>query len=246
MKKRIAFTLAEVIIVIGIVGMVAEMTIPNLVAQYQKQQYVTQLKQTVSQLQTAFKMFMADEGISKLTDTNTFLIVGNEDPDYASQRVGFDFFRKYYRIIKDCQTEDPSSCFAKSYRSLDGLFLNPTGITGCSYSIITANNTSICIVLPTDGGAPGYLMVDINGLKPPNRGGRDFFALSFYYDGTLDEGVTPECRKGMDHKCSNGAYSTPAEARENRYENACKAELSATYGSGCFAKILNDGWKMDY
>ena len=42
MKK--AFTLAEVLITLGIIGIVAAMTLPTLIGKYQKKQTVTQLK----------------------------------------------------------------------------------------------------------------------------------------------------------------------------------------------------------
>jgi len=38
------FTLAEVLITLGIIGVVASLTIPTLMANYQKVQYVTGLK----------------------------------------------------------------------------------------------------------------------------------------------------------------------------------------------------------
>ena len=44
MSKRIAFTLAEVLITLGIIGVVAALTIPTLIQKYEKQVYITQLK----------------------------------------------------------------------------------------------------------------------------------------------------------------------------------------------------------
>lgn len=46
MKK--AFTLAEVLITLGIIGVVAALTIPNLISHYQKEKTVTQLKKNFS------------------------------------------------------------------------------------------------------------------------------------------------------------------------------------------------------
>ena len=42
--KQTAFTLAEVLITLGIIGVVAAMTLPSLIANHQKQVYVTGLK----------------------------------------------------------------------------------------------------------------------------------------------------------------------------------------------------------
>lgn len=43
MKKVFAFTLAEVLITLGIIGIVAAMTIPTLINNYQKKITVTRL-----------------------------------------------------------------------------------------------------------------------------------------------------------------------------------------------------------
>ena len=48
MKK--AFTLAEVLITLGIIGIVAAMTLPTLIGKYQKKQTVTQLKKSYTEI----------------------------------------------------------------------------------------------------------------------------------------------------------------------------------------------------
>ena len=48
---RSAFTLAEVLITLGIIGVVAAMTLPTLIQQHQKQVYVTGLKKGVNTVQ---------------------------------------------------------------------------------------------------------------------------------------------------------------------------------------------------
>ena len=45
--RRAAFTLAEVLITLGIIGVVAALTLPTLIQNHQKQVYVTQLKHLV-------------------------------------------------------------------------------------------------------------------------------------------------------------------------------------------------------
>ena len=55
MYKKSAFTLAEVLITLGIIGVVAAMTITTLLAKYQEKQTVTKLKQTYSILSQAIR-----------------------------------------------------------------------------------------------------------------------------------------------------------------------------------------------
>lgn len=56
------FTLAEVLITLGIIGVVAAMTIPNLIANTKSQQYRSKLKKTISTLSQAARMSQAQYG----------------------------------------------------------------------------------------------------------------------------------------------------------------------------------------
>ena len=68
--KKCAFTLAEVLITLGIIGVVAAMTIPTLMANIKAHQYSAKFKKTVSTLSNAAKMSQAQYGFdySGLTD----------------------------------------------------------------------------------------------------------------------------------------------------------------------------------
>lgn len=55
-KNRKAFTLAEVLITLGIIGVVAAMTIPTLIANSRGQQYRSRLKKTISTLSQSARM----------------------------------------------------------------------------------------------------------------------------------------------------------------------------------------------
>jgi len=60
--KKIAFTLAEVLITIGIIGVVAAITIPNLITAYQKRQVETKLKKFYSTINQTVRLSMAENG----------------------------------------------------------------------------------------------------------------------------------------------------------------------------------------
>ena len=72
MKKLSAFTLAEVLITLGVIGIVAAMTMPSLIANYQKKVWVNQLKKSVSVLEQGFRKMLADEGVDSLLDTKAW------------------------------------------------------------------------------------------------------------------------------------------------------------------------------
>ena len=67
-----AFTLAEVLITLGIIGIVAAMTIPTLIQNYQKRAYVAGLQKAYAQLAQAFKLAMADDTTTLLQNTTLF------------------------------------------------------------------------------------------------------------------------------------------------------------------------------
>ena len=66
-KQESAFTLAEAMITIGLIGIVAAMTMPMLMTNYQKKVTLTQLKKVVHELNQAMKFAVAD---AKFEDLN--------------------------------------------------------------------------------------------------------------------------------------------------------------------------------
>ncbi len=60
--RKLAFTLAEVLITLGIIGIVAAMTIPNLITNYQKKQTALEVKKAYTELNQILKMAIADYG----------------------------------------------------------------------------------------------------------------------------------------------------------------------------------------
>ena len=57
-----AFTLAEVLITLGIIGIVVALTMPALIWNYRKKQTVTQLKKVYSALQQSILMSQNEYG----------------------------------------------------------------------------------------------------------------------------------------------------------------------------------------
>ena len=78
MKKRIAFTLAEVLVTLGVIGVVAAMTLPTVIKNYQKKVAATKVKSAYSQLLQAVQRSEADNDEIKgwdfsTTSTKTFM-----------------------------------------------------------------------------------------------------------------------------------------------------------------------------
>lgn len=79
------------------------------------------------------------------------------------------------------------------------------------------------------------LFVDINGAKGPNIAGRDIFALYIYKNGNID-----------DYSSDNTtAERLTKEQRERNFNTVCSGNSNGSW-YGCFGKILNDNWEMNY
>ncbi len=63
LRKRCAFTLAEVLITLGIIGVVAALTMPSLIEKHQKSVTINKLKSTYSILNNAIEHAKADYGL---------------------------------------------------------------------------------------------------------------------------------------------------------------------------------------
>ena len=89
---KTAFTLAEVLITLGIIGIVAAMTLPSVIGNYQKVQTISQLKKVYTTLNQAFKRSEAD----------------NESSVYWNTDKGIDFYfnqywKPYLNILGYCR-----------------------------------------------------------------------------------------------------------------------------------------------
>ena len=90
--KRIAFTLAEVLITLGIIGIVVALTIPNLVQGYRKRVVETRLKEFYTITQQAFKMAEAENGDIENWGKGDYTYVANPDVYHSNSD---EWFSKY-------------------------------------------------------------------------------------------------------------------------------------------------------
>ena len=237
-SRKIAFTLAEVLVTLGIIGVVSAMTVPTLMQNYQRQSYVTQLHKVYNELTQAFLQFKNDRNAIWLSEAG-----------HVRHQDMMPFMKQYFKVVQDCgKTSTP--CFASSYKNLSGsTFELTTKDEDATYYGVLASGASFGI--KSDGIDTGTnytddflyrIAIDVNGQKGPNIYGRDLFILYIFSDGVVDAyRVNPDCREN--NNCTLGA--NPSEHREKLYES-CASSTGNTWYDGCFAKILNDNWEMNY
>ena len=66
-RKIRAFTLAEILITLGIIGIVAAITIPMLITNYQKRLTLTRLQKHYAQLNQVIKLIDEEHGLAVLS-----------------------------------------------------------------------------------------------------------------------------------------------------------------------------------
>lgn len=162
--KQKAFTLAETLITLSIIGVIAAMTVPTLMANINNQQHITALKKAYSNLSNAVKMLMVDTGCNNDFDC---ILAATDGPTYAYSSDGVDngFIFALSKQFKTIKTE--KSILVKmdenSYTFSDGYFTTEDGMNWMSYRI-------------HDFGKMYYtgILLDTNGVKKgPNKTGKD-------------------------------------------------------------------------
>ncbi len=188
--KAIAFTLAETLVVMGIIGVVAALTIPNLNQSTGDREKVAKLKKVYANLTDAFGRATAVYGpIDEWSD-----IVGAD----TNRRIA-DRMTEFMKISKNCDT-DESGCFPEDdYKTLDGdvdespinwdeepmyLLADGTAIDFYIYSSDCSNSQG-----QLQNETCGLLYVDIDGVKGSNTSGKDYFQFIIAKSGIYPHGA---------------------------------------------------------
>jgi prepilin-type N-terminal cleavage/methylation domain-containing protein len=173
MKNLKAFTLAEIIITIAIVGVVAALTIPSLIANYKSKILKTQFYKSYSMLKQMYKMMEADD-ISLDFDNYT--------------EVEFrELFQKYLKGATYCGTNS-STCFGTNIiKEYSSLTVDNQG----THAILIRTNNGVYQLMSGETLLLGInlVSVDINGYKnKPNKFGYDVFMFVFSNEGIIPMG----------------------------------------------------------
>ena len=170
MKK--GFTLAEVLITIGIIGVVAAMTLPALIQNYQDKQFKTAYKKAYADANAAFKFMIANDDyvIPQRKDHAGSNFVSNDVNGFGNN---LKTLSKYFKVTKTCYNKNAGECFV-----LDGECGRGNGKGGClvdSYAFIDSSGRQWYMY----GNNERTFIVDTNGNKKPNELGKDRFPLGF-------------------------------------------------------------------
>ena len=196
MRKFFAFTLAEVLITLGIIGIVAALTMPSLIANHRKKTYEAQLKKTANTITNGLKRILADDQVDDLTNTRFYAHIGHAmHEDTLNSYIG-----NYFNIVRNGWTTDQ-----RTYKTIKAG--NSHYSQGC-YLITTADGADICLVSPGSYSQKINAYVDTNGYeKLPNTVGLDFFIMSFDENGA----IYPHSASGSVDRCTGSHVAAPNE-----------------------------------
>ena len=232
-RKALAFTLAEVLVVLGIIGVVSALTLPNLGQNTGNKETVAKLQKVQSELNDALGRAQAEYGPVK-----TWFSGGNYEG--ATLRNRFNGrIEEFLRVSKTCET-NKSGCFTnkspKNFRgAASATIWNLNTAANNSKRYILADGTSVYFHLwnKTCSGynAPdglktgcGWIEVDLDGPnKGPHQAGKDIFLF--------------------DISNTYGIY--PYGSFQSAYDIDTIYKRCFNTGETCAAWVINNG-NMDY
>lgn len=229
LNSKKAFTLAEVLITLAIIGIVAALTIPALINQTQNREIVVAFKKDFSDLSNALTMIQKDNGSIAGS-------IGSNGPGFIA------VLRNYVNFAKVCSSNsysegcaDYTGISSANVKMLNGTNFWWPGLFAFSGavlpngSVIILNNfyPNCTLTGLIDVGVCTQITIDANGPKPPNIYGKDI--LDVY---VTEVGLFPKGSRG------DRASVTPVTY-------GCRDAGGNPNGEACAARILRDD-AIDY
>lgn len=225
-NQKTGFTLAEVLITLSVIGIVASLTLPGLIQNNRNKELKTGLNRGYSLINQALDMYYAEHGERAKNGDN----INNT-------------FKPYLKIIKDCgyayasgeeladgciPNDDDARENGTVYKTYNGKnFINLNYFDDAQF--ILNDGMTILIESPGTTVLNRYISVDVNGYrKRPNRLGQDLFMFQLADNGKLLPMGSPntDYYSADDSYCSltstnkmNGAGCTYKALTEKNYFN---------------------------
>lgn len=203
-KKVFAFTLAETLIVMGVIGVVAALTLPNLNQSTNNKEKVAKLQKLYSNLNDAFGRAQVVYG-----PIDTWNFTGSDSNYRGAERIV-----EFMKLSKSCGLTNPDNCL--NYKAVTG------GTNTSMPTYITADGTALIFWVDSTCNSDadyqcGVIEVDIDGSnKGKNTKAIDYFSFIIKPDGIYPAGGRQDSRTSTD-ALVNGNCVKPA----NRWQNVC-------------------------
>lgn len=206
-SKRAAFSLAELTLTLVIIGVIASLTITDLLPAIQDENFKTVYKSVYSDLSRAMKMASIDNA-------------GNLSPYFDTIGAGgphdgfYNLFKQYLLYSKSCVPLDapPNNCYPQSLpKQKNGTYLNYRIIDDGGFVL---NNGVQVLLQNAINQTPSYMiLIDVNGQSGPNTIGRDQFIMFPSSDRLKPAGSTGD---GYEGTCNTTGWGCAAEYLINK------------------------------
>ncbi len=219
------FTLAEVLITLGIIGVVAAITIPSLMTNYKANKLKTQFRKSYSTLAQAYRTMIADEES-----------VINSDYEKATF---YKEFSKHLKVLQDCgnyyaKRNNNPPCYAPNgsynkYKNLNGTIIGNPGERLLDDGTLLLLDGTLVYFENNQENDRIYISVDLNGIEgKPNILGYDLFMFQLI-DGEL---------KPMGMVNTNYPQETYCNLNSNSQLNGIGCTELAIHDEDYFKKIV--------
>ena len=222
-NKFLAFTLAETLIVMGVIGIVSALTLPNLNSSTGDKEKVAKVKKIYQNLNDAYGRAEAVYG-----PISEWYVAADSTDALKSKRVG-ERFTEFIKLSKTCGTGAVAGCFTSStVKSLSGASAASQGFDGNGdnlYKVITADGTAISF------NTNSAIIVDIDGATSGSGTiGRDLFRFDI---DSANATIVPYRHSAttFEQLVSNSYYGYASTAWIIDYDNADYLKFNATTGT---------------
>lgn len=182
---KLAFTLTEVLIALGIVGVIAVLVIPSIVSHFNERSLGIAENRAQNEIEEALKQYLLTTGATSIDRTPMYSY--NEPSDYSSSSLAF--INSYLKVNKTCNKDNASSCFANKYYHYSDGDKKVYTPSYKGYCAILKSGASLCITPKTHEHDVQVLM-DTNGKKGPNVYGRDLIEFNIAMAGDKSKDTT--------------------------------------------------------
>ena len=199
-NSKVAFTLAEVLITLGIIGVVAALTLPTLISNYRERELITRTKRVYSNIYNATIMaqkdndsigdnsvlFNAADGYGKVTESFAKYFSGAKVCKSKAECPNYYYDIKFATTMYD-ETGSSRDWNSGAFKIIlnDGAFVTISSmLPGCeshrndTYYDENGQPTSV----PVNQYFCAVLIFDVNGTTLPNRFGQDVFEIYIFKD----------------------------------------------------------------
>lgn len=235
-SSYVAFTLAEVLLTLGIIGIVAALTIPVLLNSYQKNVTIEKFKKTYATVSNALKLSEVDNGFMLGWD-----VYGGNIDLAATQYFADKFLYPYLKTSRTCSNGsvdcwiDPVSLSGISASASAG----PSNQKSNALSAVLLDGTSILFWVPSASNNSIQLWFNIDGVKSKNNViGKNIFTVRIT---PTDSSAT--ARPGLS---AAGLWKTldRTELTDNSSFGCSDSSVGAWAGTYCSGLIISDGWRI--